>query len=805
MAQDFVTRLTLDGSSFSEAMNDAAKQVNDFSKKTEDASKTVDDMGKSTSKTASQLLKEMKTMEGLGRSTSNYRSQLSQMTRQIQDLSINYQHMSDEVKNSDFGREVASKIQELTKQASEYKDALMDASTAVRLLSSDTSNLDAAKSAVEGLSAGMELFASFGILGEENTEKVVKALAKLKAIEASTNAVIKIANVLNKDSILMLKIKELQTRALTKAQVANTAATKGATVAQRAFNVAAKANPYVLLAMAIAGVVTALVKFTKATKEDTEAQEARAAALEKERDNQEQIATTAATSITAYKKLQTQWSNLKTEMEKNQFIKDAKTEFDNLGISVSSIEDAEKVLVENSETVALAFRARAEAAAYASLAVESYKKAILAEQIEGKIANDKALSFKAGDKIPSNLGQYKNVTKGYGEVDAEGEWRFTEKGAEAASEWMKSTAGRAKYEKEANDYTQKQVDKLAEVDALLASIGIKQAENNNNKPNMSPGYEAGSLADIDAQINAINDSLRNELLTEDEQIKKIQQLNELYAKRNKLEQELKNSRAKAFGVEPIDLSGLEPRKPVELKVNIKPKVAEVETTTMLETVSTAVGGFSSLNGAIKSVYDTWSSLSDSIKDDNPFEATLTVVGAILSTLQSICSVIETVNALSEMFGAIKNGTLLIEKKITGEKVKQVALDTADVIPTQQKAVANVASGVGSVADSAGDIPYIGWALALTAVAALIGLLASAKSSVKFAKGGIVPGSSMMGDNVSAQLNSGEMVLNTVQQKRLFDMLNGAGSYGGNNRVEFVIKGQELKGVLNNYEKKINYI
>ena len=44
--------------------------------------------------------------------------------------------------------------------------------------------------------------------------------------------------------------------------------------------------------------------------------------------------------------------------------------------------------------------------------------------------------------------------------------------------------------------------------------------------------------------------------------------------------------------------------------------------------------------------------------------------------------------------------------------------------------------------------------------------------LQFAKGGIVPGQSYSGDNVQARLNSGEMVLNRVQQVRLFDIADG---------------------------------
>ena len=46
---------------------------------------------------------------------------------------------------------------------------------------------------------------------------------------------------------------------------------------------------------------------------------------------------------------------------------------------------------------------------------------------------------------------------------------------------------------------------------------------------------------------------------------------------------------------------------------------------------------------------------------------------------------------------------------------------------------------------------------------------------RFAGGGIVGGSSISGDMINARVNSGEMILNLPQQKRLFDMIATTGN------------------------------
>ena len=66
---------------------------------------------------------------------------------------------------------------------------------------------------------------------------------------------------------------------------------------------------------------------------------------------------------------------------------------------------------------------------------------------------------------------------------------------------------------------------------------------------------------------------------------------------------------------------------------------------------------------------------------------------------------------------------------------------------------------------------------LAAIATVVGTVTGIFASLpKFATGGIIPGTSFTGDKVPALLNSGEMVLNGLQQSNLFQMLN-SGLYG----------------------------
>ena len=83
-------------------------------------------------------------------------------------------------------------------------------------------------------------------------------------------------------------------------------------------------------------------------------------------------------NIVSIKQLQQEWKGLKTTAEKNQWIKDNKSEFDKLGIAVNDITDAENIFINNTEAVINALKLRAKAAAAQELASKKYEEALIA-------------------------------------------------------------------------------------------------------------------------------------------------------------------------------------------------------------------------------------------------------------------------------------------------------------------------------------------------------------------------------------------------------------------------------------------
>lgn len=83
-------------------------------------------------------------------------------------------------------------------------------------------------------------------------------------------------------------------------------------------------------------------------------------------------------NIVKLKQLQQEWKNLETTAKKDQWIKDNKSNFDQLGVSVNNVTDAENVFVDNTEAVINALKLRAKAAAAQKLAADEYEKALIA-------------------------------------------------------------------------------------------------------------------------------------------------------------------------------------------------------------------------------------------------------------------------------------------------------------------------------------------------------------------------------------------------------------------------------------------
>lgn len=369
--------------------------------------KNIQDELKKTGQTASGIDKIQEKFEKIQNSSAPLKRQLRDLQAIMAKMNMN-------------GLSNTSQFTEIAEYAGKIKDAISDASNAVSKYASDTSNLDAMASAFQGISGAVSLATgAMNLFGAEN-EDVKEAILKVQSAMALLNGVQAIANTLNKDSALMLKLKSIwystntaattanttaeaantvatttnttaevantavtvtntvATKANTRAEVIRTSVTKAATLAQKAFNIVASANPYVLLATAVAAVGAAFIAFAgdsdKATDSMKEQQESIKRLAAEHTHAQETIAKRIADTRAKFIELAVQWRNLKTEAQQLAWIENNKNAFHQLGLNIRSVTDAQEIFIKQLPRVLNVLKIQAEAAANLDLYIEQYKK-----------------------------------------------------------------------------------------------------------------------------------------------------------------------------------------------------------------------------------------------------------------------------------------------------------------------------------------------------------------------------------------------------------------------------------------------
>ena len=283
----------------------------------------------------------MKIKDSLG----NMRKELGNAKKEVQNLAMAYVRLSAEERKSQFGVEMKRQLDIAKQSASELIDLQGDIQTELKNMASDTKTLDL-------LSESMGIFgdataAAMGILAQftGNEEDAKKAVVAFTTVQSALGTVTKLQNALQMQSSTMMAVTKVQTLAAAAATRLKTAAegkgiitTKAATVAQAAFNAVANANPYVLLATAIIGVVTAIGTYVVMSNKATEAEKARNKELEKarelakerqrtEQEMSEKIASAASQQIATYYKLQVKWKECNGDVKKQEkFMSDYKEE-----------------------------------------------------------------------------------------------------------------------------------------------------------------------------------------------------------------------------------------------------------------------------------------------------------------------------------------------------------------------------------------------------------------------------------------------------------------------------------------------
>lgn len=667
-------------------------------------------------------------------------------------------------------------------RAGQLKDAIADAAQATRLLSSDTAGLDAGIQALQGLAGAAGVATGvMGLLGVEN-EKTQQAMLKVQSVLSVMNGIQQVANVLNKDSILMLKLKQI-------AQSANAAATTKAAVAEGVHTTAIVANTVATKAW---NVVTAIAKallgdFSGLILVGAGALATYAIATSDSKSKQEQlnksvndgkstfqeysnsVATNAGQLVGKYQLLRNEWNNLKTTGEKVEWIKTNANEFKNLGLRVYDLKSAEDVFINNTSNMVKALEARAKAMAAQNMLVKSYERQY---QNRSVASGDYRKNVKAGQNYKSDAGLRK-----YGLVSGKDyiigrtgqQNTLTSAGAAKLNAIYAEEARqrKAQTDKQYNDERQGYINDINASNQTLKGLNVDvKVTPTSGRGSRSTGGRStgggttvepipeGSLADIKKQLSEKEKQLQLTPVVDTEKIAELKkQIAEL--KEKELDAEVILGLKVRFADSKVDAEDLKP----QLEGLEVPEIKDLklpEFGNKVEELKKYQQGLIDIADAAQQAGQAFGQLGSAIGGQ---------VGAAIGAF--------------------------------GEIAATIAQTIGQVISMM------MAQGVSS----AMALPFpANLAAAATVMAGLASIIATIKSAASgsYADGGIIGGNSYHGDSLLANVNAGEMILNQKQQANLFRALNSSVSSGGG-QVEFKISGSALKGVLKNYDSKMSKV
>lgn len=223
----------------------------------------------------------------------------------------------------------------------------------------------------------------------------------------------------------------------------------------------------------------------------------------------------------------------------------------------------------------------------------------------------------------------------------------------------------------------------------------------------------------------------------------------------------------------------------------------------IEGVKDGYFGIQDLVGASQQLDSIWNGMFANWEELDFGQKFFTLTDAIFGTIDAINSFIDGIGHMKDMITIFK----AVSSAASKQKIAENAAETAS---EHSKTAAETGSAAAGVFSAHSSIPFVGIAIAIGLIGAMMAVMSQFHNGGivgKFANGGMIKGNTSIGDMNLARVNSGEMILNGSQQSHLFNLLNSSGGYspveGGN--VHFRIQGEDLVGVLNNFNRRSNKV
>ena len=557
----------------------------------------------------------------------------------------------------------------------------------------------------------------------------------------------------------------LNTRMATTIVRGFTAAMGASTVSIYAGTVAVKALTWALRALEVATVVgTAIAAISVAvealgissSKTSTELSSVPAKAKTATEAFNEQRTQGVSPLLTKYQQLQQAWKSLKTTQERVSFLKKNTDGFRELGVSVGTVGDAESFFVKNTGAVVKALNARAEAAAAASVAQQEMTAA-LKDELAVKTTNDKLTKARRNINNQRARAVGNKTFHDTNTYESTGAWTTGKK--QSALEHRRNAAY----------FNRKAID-------AGKSAGATLNRYNSTLPSNDSGTGKNTVKNKKENFKPLN-------VPVDLTIHKLIPVSNGLGLAEELEEQLKNAQAR-----------MDKATTIKARIEASARVDEIQ-----QQIDRLTNGELTIPAEVKPSYIEKGSDEDkrqsyenaqakgrTVQNDyniglidkdeaqrriNAINKQIAGLGANLKPIKLEIDTTEVDAAQAKLSGTTSAiGSLGQSLSSLGQAVGVPELDVAGTIA---QAIATMVQGYAEAtvqADAFG--PWVWLAFAATGLAQLTAMISSVKGAAKYATGGIVGGSSFHGDRITAQVNSGEMILNKQQQLRMLKILSG---------------------------------